>query len=135
MVQIRNNILVSFKQILILIVIPICYTASPLNMSIEEKIEADNRSVYVGNVDYGATAEELEQHFHGCGSINRYCINWILGADSSPNKLLYDDAKLFKWTDLFLQVRLLHVGDDNTLGSIMAHCLILHERNIPHYKT
>lgn len=41
-------------------------------MSIEEKIEADNRSVYVGNVDYGATAEELEQHFHGCGSINRY---------------------------------------------------------------
>ena len=24
-----------------------------------------------GNVDYGATAEELEQHFHGCGSINR----------------------------------------------------------------
>lgn len=40
-------------------------------MSLEEKIEADNRSVYVGNVDYGATAEELEQHFHGCGSINR----------------------------------------------------------------
>ncbi|KAI5636064.1 polyadenylate-binding protein 2 [Phthorimaea operculella] len=32
---------------------------SPLNMSIEEKIEADNRSVYVGNVDYGATAEEV----------------------------------------------------------------------------
>lgn len=47
------------------------FIASPLNMSIEEKIEADNRSVYVGNVDYGATAEELEQHFHGCGSINR----------------------------------------------------------------
>ncbi|KAL4715040.1 hypothetical protein ACJJTC_003191 [Scirpophaga incertulas] len=48
--------------------------ASQLNMSIEEKIEADNRSVYVGNVDYGATAEELEQHFHGCGSINRVTI-------------------------------------------------------------
>ncbi|VVC93305.1 unnamed protein product [Leptidea sinapis] len=32
---------------------------SPLNMSLEEKIEADNRSVYVGNVDYGATAEEV----------------------------------------------------------------------------
>ncbi|XP_050352757.1 polyadenylate-binding protein 2-B-like [Nymphalis io] len=47
---------------------------SPLNMSIEEKIEVDNRSVYVGNVDYGATAEELEQHFHGCGSINRVTI-------------------------------------------------------------
>lgn len=47
---------------------------SPLNMSLEEKIEVDNRSVYVGNVDYGASAEELEQHFHGCGSINRVTI-------------------------------------------------------------
>ena len=28
-----------------------------------------------GNVDYGATAEELEQHFHGCGSINRVLTN------------------------------------------------------------
>lgn len=25
-------------------------------------------------VDYGATAEELEQHFHGCGSVNRVTI-------------------------------------------------------------
>nr|CAG4648947.1 EOG090X0FQT [Polyphemus pediculus] len=47
---------------------------SPLNMSIEDKMEVDGRSVYVGNVDYGATAEELEQHFHGCGSINRVTI-------------------------------------------------------------
>ena len=29
----------------------------------EEKEEADSRSVYVGNVDYSATAKELEQHF------------------------------------------------------------------------
>ena len=42
--------------------------------SIEEKIDADARSIYVGNVDYGATAEELEQHFHGCGSVNRVTI-------------------------------------------------------------
>ncbi|XP_034237304.1 polyadenylate-binding protein 2 [Thrips palmi] len=48
--------------------------ASPLNMSLEDKMEVDNRSIYVGNVDYGATAEELEQHFHGCGSINRVTI-------------------------------------------------------------
>lgn len=47
---------------------------SPLNLSYEEKVEVDNRSIYVGNVDYGATAEELEQHFHGCGSINRVTI-------------------------------------------------------------
>lgn len=47
---------------------------TPAPMSIEEKIEIDNRSIYVGNVDYGATAEELEAHFHGCGSINRVTI-------------------------------------------------------------
>ena len=29
---------------------------------------------FVKQVDYGATAEELEQHFHGCGSINRVTI-------------------------------------------------------------
>lgn len=43
-------------------------------MSVEEKMEADLRSIYVGNVDYSATAQELEAHFHGCGSINRVTI-------------------------------------------------------------
>lgn len=46
----------------------------PLTLSSEEKKEIDDRSVYVGNVDYGATAEELEAHFHGCGSMNRVTI-------------------------------------------------------------
>ncbi|BFZ12641.1 hypothetical protein BsWGS_15680 [Bradybaena similaris] len=48
-------------------------TASPFPTP-EEKLEADGKSIYVGNVDYGATAEELEQHFHGCGSVNRVTI-------------------------------------------------------------
>ncbi|XP_005098989.1 polyadenylate-binding protein 2-B [Aplysia californica] len=48
-------------------------TASPFPTP-EEKLEADQKSIYVGNVDYGATAEELEQHFHGCGSVNRVTI-------------------------------------------------------------
>lgn len=34
----------------------------------------DHRSVYVGNVDYGATAKELEAHFRECGEINRVTI-------------------------------------------------------------
>jgi len=42
--------------------------------TLEEKMEADNRSIYVGNVDYTATAEELEAHFHGCGSVERVTI-------------------------------------------------------------
>ena len=51
-------------------------SASPstsLNLSME-KMDVDSRSIYVGNVDYGTTAEELEQHFHGSGSINRVTI-------------------------------------------------------------
>ncbi|KIY94017.1 Polyadenylate-binding protein 2 [Monoraphidium neglectum] len=38
------------------------------------KQEADSRSVYVGNVDYGTTPEELQLHFQGCGTVNRVTI-------------------------------------------------------------
>ncbi|KAF8592538.1 RNA-binding domain-containing protein [Ramaria rubella] len=40
----------------------------------EEKEAADMRSVYVGNVDYGATPEEIQAHFQSCGTINRVTI-------------------------------------------------------------
>ncbi|PWN47237.1 RNA-binding domain-containing protein [Violaceomyces palustris] len=40
----------------------------------EEKEEVDSRSIYVGNVDYGATPEEIQQHFQSCGTINRVTI-------------------------------------------------------------
>ncbi|KAF8528867.1 hypothetical protein BU17DRAFT_37724 [Hysterangium stoloniferum] len=40
----------------------------------EEKEAADSRSVYVGNVDYGATPEEIQAHFQSCGTINRVTI-------------------------------------------------------------
>ena len=43
-------------------------------ISLEEKMEIDARSIYVGNVDYGATAEDLEDHFFGCGAVNRVSI-------------------------------------------------------------
>lgn len=34
----------------------------------------DSRSVYVGNVDWGSTPEELQSHFQSCGTINRITI-------------------------------------------------------------
>lgn len=43
-------------------------------LSLEEKQEIDNRSIYVGNVDYSTTADDLEKHFHACGSVNRVTI-------------------------------------------------------------
>jgi len=40
----------------------------------EEKEAVDSRSIYVGNVDYGATPEEIQQHFASCATINRVTI-------------------------------------------------------------
>lgn len=57
-------------------------------LTAEEKAEIDNRSIYVGNVDYGATAEELEAHFHGCGTINRVTI-LCNKADGHPKGFAY----------------------------------------------
>lgn len=37
-------------------------------------MESDARSIYVGNVDYAATPEELQAHFADCGTINRVTI-------------------------------------------------------------
>ena len=35
---------------------------------------SDARSVFVGNVDYGAGVDELQAHFMTCGTINRITI-------------------------------------------------------------
>ncbi|KAK5947145.1 hypothetical protein PMZ80_001292 [Knufia obscura] len=41
----------------------------------EDREDVDARSVFVGNVDYGATPEEIQTHFNnGAGSINRVTI-------------------------------------------------------------
>ncbi|CAO3692763.1 hypothetical protein G6F70_006600 [Rhizopus microsporus] len=40
----------------------------------EDKEAVDSRSIYVGNVDYGASPEELQAHFQSCGTINRVTI-------------------------------------------------------------
>lgn len=61
---------------------------STIPLSLEEKKEIDERSIYVGNVDYGATAEELEAHFHGCGSMNRVTI-LCNKADGHPKGFAY----------------------------------------------
>ncbi|KAK4172789.1 hypothetical protein QBC36DRAFT_337114 [Triangularia setosa] len=40
----------------------------------DDKEDIDNRSVFVGNVDYSTSPEELQNHFGECGSINRVTI-------------------------------------------------------------
>lgn len=40
----------------------------------EEQLAADARSIHVGNVDYGATEQDVKDHFRQCGTINRVTI-------------------------------------------------------------
>nr|GMD85864.1 polyadenylate-binding protein 2-like [Ipomoea batatas]GMD85867.1 polyadenylate-binding protein 2-like [Ipomoea batatas] len=40
----------------------------------KEMEEVDSRSVFVGNVDYSCTPEEVQQHFQACGTVNRVTI-------------------------------------------------------------
>ena len=40
----------------------------------EDREDVDARSIFVGNVDYGASPEEIQAHFQTCGSINRVTI-------------------------------------------------------------
>ena len=40
----------------------------------EDREDVDARSIFVGNVDYGATPEEIQEHFKSAGSINRVTI-------------------------------------------------------------
>ncbi|XP_047944496.1 polyadenylate-binding protein 1 [Salvia hispanica] len=44
------------------------------SVSQAEKEEVDARSIYVGNVDYACTPEEVQQHFQSCGTVNRVTI-------------------------------------------------------------
>jgi len=43
-------------------------------LSAVNKEELDARSVFVGNVDFAATPEELQAHFQSCGTVNRITI-------------------------------------------------------------
>jgi len=36
--------------------------------------DVDSRSIFVGNVDYSVSPEEIQAHFQTCGSINRVTI-------------------------------------------------------------
>ncbi|KAL3538675.1 hypothetical protein ACH5RR_002041 [Cinchona calisaya] len=38
------------------------------------KEEVDSRSIFVGNVDYSCTPEEVQQRFESCGTVNRVTI-------------------------------------------------------------
>ncbi|TKR94138.1 hypothetical protein L596_008465 [Steinernema carpocapsae] len=56
--------------------------------TMEEKIECDQRSVYVGNVDYAATKDQLKAHFENAGKVVRATI-MLNKADLTPRGFGY----------------------------------------------
>lgn len=71
------------------------------------KEEIDARSIFVGNVDYECTPEELQQHFNSCGTVNRVTILTdkfgnpkafayveFLEVDAVGNAILLDNTEL-----------------------------------------
>ncbi|RAL51343.1 unnamed protein product [Cuscuta campestris] len=72
-----------------------------------EKEEVDSRSIYVGNVDYACTPEEVQQHFQSCGTVNRvtiltdkfgqpkgYAYVEFVEAEAIQNALLLNESEL-----------------------------------------
>merc|ERR1719266_3135348 len=54
--------------------------SEPMHQGIHQGIhqggsaEADSKSIYVGNVDYSTSPEELKEFFQSCGIVNRITI-------------------------------------------------------------
>lgn len=49
-------------------------TKSDADAAAAASLEVDSRSIYVGNVDYSTTTEELSELFSSCGKVNRVTI-------------------------------------------------------------
>ncbi|KAJ3525063.1 hypothetical protein NM208_g11799 [Fusarium decemcellulare] len=58
----------------------------------DDKESVDARSIFVGNVDYSASPEEIQAHFQSCGSINRVTI--LLDKFTGQPKGYVDSAPL-----------------------------------------
>ncbi|TKY53511.1 Polyadenylate-binding protein 2 [Spatholobus suberectus] len=64
------------------------YLLEELKLATKEEI--DSRSIYVGNVDYACTSEQLRQHFQTCGTVNRVTIP--TNKHGQPKGFAYIDA-------------------------------------------
>lgn len=89
----------------------------------EDKEEIDARSIFVGNVDYGASPEEIQAHFQSCGSINRVTI--LLDKFSGQPKGCVLTVYLFFSTSVLTWYRYAYV--EFAEPSLVAQALVLNE--------
>lgn len=73
----------------------------------DDKESIDARSIFVGNVDYSASPEEIQAHFQSCGSINRVTI-LLDKFTGQPKGCVYSPMPEFCCANVF-QVRLRRV--------------------------
>ena len=60
----------------------------------QSNVPVDDKSVYIGNVDYSTTPEQLKNHFKSCGSIERVTI-LVNKYTGRPKGFAYVDIRLF----------------------------------------
>ena len=97
-------------------------------LTADERIKRDGHSIYVGQVDYTATPEELVVHFESCGTIERVTIvcDKFTGRpkgfaylefadDASVNNAIKLDGSTFK--DRQLKVTPKRINDPNFYAS------------------
>ncbi|GKT60482.1 polyadenylate-binding protein 2 [Colletotrichum tofieldiae] len=100
----------------------------------ENKEDIDSRSIFVGNVDYSASPEEIQAHFQSCGSINRVTIlldkftgqpkGYVMPLPPPPPRARgYLSAG--KQANMFLHFRYAYV--EFTEPSLVAQALVLNE--------
>ena len=87
--------------------------AQPAGADTASKEEADNRSVYVGQVDYSATPEELQVHFKDCGTVNRVT---ILTDKMGNAKVSHDYLNLPGWQGSWFRI----IGADVAFDSVTS---------------
>lgn len=95
----------------------------------DNKEDIDSRSIFVGNVDYSASPEEIQAHFQSCGSINRVTI--LLDKFTGQPKGYVLDCSLYP---LFSPLYILTAYSSNryayvefTEPSLVAQALVLNE--------
>jgi polyadenylate-binding protein 2 len=58
------------------------------------QLQRDGNSIYVGQVDYSTTPEELLAHFEACGSVERVTIVWYVDIDNEKGINLQKESSL-----------------------------------------
>ena len=97
----------------------------------EDREDVDARSIFVGNVDYGASPEEIQAHFQSCGSINRvtilldkftghpkgYVDHSLLPCKSRPHSQGHFDRMLY--FELTFDLAVMHMSNSPSLPSLL----------------